>query len=188
MRERRLEKAGDRDLADAVFGHGDETAFRALYRRHTPRLYRFVLRFAGGHEADAEDVVQETWMRACRGLERFRWDSAFSTWLLAIGRRAAVDLLRKRSAEAGAPEGEAAGPIQRAAPLQERIDLEGAIARLPDGYRQVFLLHDVEGMKHREIAELLGISDGTSKSQLSRARGLLRVYLAGAEDGGGRVR
>lgn len=168
----------DRGLAEAILSRGDEGAFRILYNRHTPRLYQLVLRLVGGVESDAEDVVQETWLRASQKLARFRWESAFSTWLCGIGIHVAQDSLRRRGQERlTLVERVEDAPIP-APSIVERIDLEHAIATLPDGCRQVFVLHDIEGIKHREIAQILGISDGTSKSQLSDARRLLRRLLA----------
>lgn len=169
----------DRDLAEAVLRDGDERAFRDLYRRHTPRLLAFVARLLGGTESDAEDAVQDTWIRACQGLERFRWDAAFSTWLLGIGFNVVRDHLRKSGrsketimAEFPDPPGPAPADARDA-----RIDLERAIATLPDDFRLVLVLHDVEGMKHEEISERLKIPVGTTKSQLFRARRMLRATL-----------
>lgn len=178
MDSRSVGGGSDRILAEAILDRGEESAFRELYRRHTPRLYLLILRLLGGMESDAEDVVQETWLRVCEQLDRFRWDSAFPTWLRAIGVNVARDLLRRHGrdpARRGNPE---VDPPTRPLPLDERIDLESAIAMLPDGYRQVLVLHDIEGMKHREIAEQLGMSAGASKKQLFSARRLLRDYLA----------
>jgi len=172
----------DRELAEALARHGDERAFRQLYQRHTPRLYQLVLRFLGGREADAEDVVQETWVRAVRGLGEFRWDAALSTWVCGIGIRVAQDLLRRRARDHHVEWPEDFEPDIPAVPHGERIDLERAIALLPDGSRAVLVLHDVEGMKHVEIGELLGISPGTSKSQLHHARRMLRARLSPAKE------
>jgi len=169
-------------LAEALARHGDERAFRQLYQRHTPRLYQLVLRFLGGREADAEDVVQETWVRAVRGLGEFRWDAALSTWVCGIGIRVAQDLLRRRARDHHVEWPEDFEPDIPAVPHGERIDLERAIALLPDGSRAVLVLHDVEGMKHVEIGELLGISPGTSKSQLHHARRMLRARLSPAKE------
>lgn len=170
----------DRELADRVSREGDERAFRALYRRHTPALYPFVLRVLGGEEADAEDVVQDTWVRATRGLSGFRWQSAFRTWLLGIGLNRAREVLRQRSRRNGV-----ALPAQAAAVTPrrpgERLDLERAIRALPDGYRTVLVLHDVEGFTHPEISERLGIAEGTSRSQLHHARRTLRALLEPGE-------
>ena len=167
--------ATDQALAEALLLHGDERAFRQLYARHTPRLLQVVLRILGGAEHDAEDVVQETWIRATEKLGGFRWEAAFSTWLTGIGLNVARQLLRKRGRWVDmedAPE-----PWRPPANDGDRIDLERAIALLPAGYRTVLVLHDVEGYRHDEIGELLGISAGTSKSQLFNARRSLRQVL-----------
>ena len=171
----------DRGLAEQVLA-GDELAFRHLYRRHTPRLYMLVLRFVGGAEADAEDVVQETWLKAVEALQRFRWEASFGSWLTSIGLNVAREWLRRRSRrneESWSEESDLPGP----APLDrlESLDLDRAIRGLPDGYRTVLLLHDVEGYRHEEIAERLGISVGTSKSQLFHARRRMRAALGGTE-------
>jgi RNA polymerase sigma factor (sigma-70 family) len=165
----------DRRLIEAVARNGDEAAFRRLYRRHTPRLHLVALRLVGGNEMDAEDVVQESWLRAVRKLTAFRWDAAFATWLIAIGINVARETLRKRSpapAEDGLPE-----PASPPPPHEGRLDLERAIARLPEGYRTVLVLHDVEGWTHGAIGERLGISAGTSKSQLFAARRAMRALI-----------
>lgn len=165
----------DRELADAVLLDGDERAFRALYRRHTPRLMALVSRLLG--EEDAEDAIQETWIRACDSLERFRWQSAFGTWLTAVAVNVSRDLMRRRGRSLlVATESPPELPV-RPPDAEGRMDLEQCIARLPDGYRQVLVLHDVEGMKHREIAEQLGITAGASKSQLFAARRAMRILM-----------
>jgi RNA polymerase sigma-70 factor (ECF subfamily) len=173
----------DRDLAEALRQNGDERAFRALYRRHTPQLFPFLRRLVGGEQVDAEDVVQETWLRAVQSLDRFRWESAFSTWLSGIGVNVTRDWMRRRgrSLESAWDDGFDA-PLPET-PHGQRIDLERAIAALPDGARAVLVLHDVEGWPHDTIAERLGISTGTSKSQLHRARRALRTWLAPAPEG-----
>jgi len=168
----------DRILAEAILERGEESAFRELYRRHTPRLYLLILRLLGGMESDAEDAVQETWLRVCEQLVRFRWDAAFPTWLRAIGVNVARDVLRRYGRDPSRTGNPEADPPTKPLPLDERIDLERAIAILPDGYRQVLVLHDIEGMNHREVAAELGISAGASKKQLFNARRLLREHLA----------
>jgi len=166
----------DRDLSERVVRDGDQAAFRLLYRRHTPALLPFVLRVLGGSEVDAEDVVQDTWLRAVRALPRFRWESSLRTWLLGIGLNRAREILRSRARTGwDAPEG-AEVPVLPP-PTAERLDLERAIACLPDGYRTVLLLHDVEGFTHPEISERLDIAIGTSRSQLHHARRTLRRLL-----------
>ena len=168
--------ASDEVLAKQVQWDGDEAAFRHLYRRHTPRLYAFVLRLLGGNESDADDLVQETWIRAVEGLEQFRWESSFSTWLTGI----ALNLCRKRVRQHDRQwmtlREEFDDPVDPPRVL-ERIDLERALRKLAPGYRTVVVLHDVEGWTHAEIAERLNISVNTSKSQLLRARRALRVEL-----------
>ena len=166
----------DRELADLVLG-GDEPAFRELYRKHTPRLLALVLRFLGGREADAEDVVQEAWLRAAQRLGTFRWEAAFGSWLSAIALNLAREQLRKsgRRREVEWPEEEppAAEPLR----VLDPTDLERALIGLPDGYRTVLVLHDVEGYRHEEIAAQLGVTVGTSKSQLFHARRAMRHAL-----------
>jgi RNA polymerase sigma-70 factor (ECF subfamily) len=175
-------QADDRRLIALVLHQGDEGAFRELYRRYTPRLLGFVARLMAGAAGEAEDVVQETWIRACEGLSRFRWNSSFGSWLHGIGLNVAREQLRReagsrvvlmdRFPDIGAPEGR----------YDDRIDLERAIRMLPDEQRIVLVLHDIEGMKHREIAARLGIPVGTSKSHLSRSRLTLRAMLSGVEE------
>jgi RNA polymerase sigma-70 factor (ECF subfamily) len=127
-------------------------------------------------------VTQETWIRACDNLQRFRWGSSFSTWLLGIG----LNLVRERQRSNARRMSESLDETQHAATTAgasaERIDLARAIELLPDGYRMALVLHDVEGMKHAEIAERLGISSGTSKSQLFSARRAMRAMLAGSRE------
>ena len=172
-----LSSADDRSLADAVAGTGDERAFRELYRRHAPALYQLVLRMLGGETADAEDVVQETWIRAVRQLSKFRWESSLRTWLSAIGLNLAREILRKRGRARAEEFDERLGLAARPVRDGERIDLERAIARLPNGYRTVLVLHDVEGYTHEEISRQLQIAVGTSKSQLFDARRAVRSLL-----------
>jgi RNA polymerase sigma-70 factor (ECF subfamily) len=171
--------AEDRRLAGAVAESGDEAAFRALYHRHTPALYRLALRLGGGDESWAEELVQRAWIRAVEGLGGFAWRSAFRTWLSGIAVNCAREQWRVSRAS---PEVEWSSD-SAAAPAGDpglRVDLERAIGRLPQGYRQVFVLHDVEGYTHEEIAGMLGIEPGTSKSQLFQARRQLRGLLSPA--------
>jgi RNA polymerase sigma-70 factor (ECF subfamily) len=152
---------------------GGEDAFRTLYRAHTPALYALALRLTGNDQNEAEDLVQETWVRATRKMSTFRGDSALRTWLCGV----LVNVRRERARSSwrmvdGLDVDPAAPPRDDAA-----FDLERAIAGLPDGARDIFVLHDVYGYAHREIAEMLGVVEGTSKSQLARARTLLRKAL-----------
>ena len=169
----------DRQLVDAVLERKDELAFRELYRRHTPRLFVLVGRLLGRGDHEVEDVVQEVWIHAFENLDRFHWSSAFSTWLTGIGLNRVRDRIRKyaRSRETGVE----VVPDIAVVPVahEARIDLERMIRRLPDEQRLVFVLHDVEGMKHREIAEHLDIPEGTSKTHLANARKQLRALMSG---------
>jgi RNA polymerase sigma-70 factor, ECF subfamily len=171
---------GDRALADAVLRSGDEAAFRTLYRRHTPALYRLALRLGGGDGPWAEELVQRAWIRAVEGLSGFAWRSSLSSWVGGIAINCARELWREsrtRGETALDSGSEVAAVSARSAGVDERLDLERAIERLPHGFREVFVLHDVEGYTHEEIGDLLGIETGTSKSQLSRARQRLREAL-----------
>ncbi|MCI0656170.1 MAG: RNA polymerase sigma factor [Acidobacteria bacterium] len=158
----------------------DEASFRKLYRAHTPGLYRFVLRILGGGDPEAEEVVQMTWVLAVQNLAGFRWESSLRTWLTGIALNACREIRRRRVRDRG-PTGSGMNEAVGSVPGQEgaRMDLEKAIASLPEGYREVLVLHDIEGYTHEEIAGLLGIDRGTSKSQLSRARRELRGRLSG---------
>ncbi len=168
----------DRVLADRVANAGDEAAFRELYGRHTPRLYQFVLRVLGGDEAEAEDVVQETWIRATTNLGSFRWEARFETWLTGIGLNLSRNRLRRSNRLEQLHDADRTGAEPRG--RDERIDLERAISLIPPGCRTVLILHDLEGFKHAEIAEKLGVTEGTSKSQLWSARRHLRRLLGPA--------
>jgi RNA polymerase sigma-70 factor (ECF subfamily) len=173
----------DRELAERVLA-GDEPAFRRLYQRHTPRLFQLALRLVGGNTAEAEDVVQDTWIKAAEKLDTFRWEAAFGTWLGAIGINLARETARRRGRRrevewADAAEPPAAEPRQHLEP----VDLERAIAALPEGYRTVLILHDIEGYTHEEIAAQLGVAAGTTKSQLFWARRAVRALLAPGEKG-----
>jgi RNA polymerase sigma-70 factor (ECF subfamily) len=159
---------------------GDQAAFERLYRGHVGRVYSLAVRMAGAGEA--EDLTQEVFIRAWSKLGTFKGDAQFGTWLhrLAVNyilsRRA---VLKKREDRVFGGEGilgRLMAPKKRASGAA--LDLEHAIARLPSRAKQVFVLYDVEGFAHDEIAESLGISVGTSKSQLHRARMLLREQLS----------
>ncbi len=169
----------DRELVEAVLKHKDELAFRTLYRLHTPRLFVLVARLLARGDREAEDVVQEVWIHAFESLGRFEWNSSFATWLTGIGLNRVRDRIRKygRSRESAME----VMPDVPAPPDRHelRIDLERMISRLPDDERVVLVLHDVEGMKHREISEHLDIPEGTSKTHLSSARKRLRAMMSG---------
>ena len=167
--------ATDRELVDAVLDVGNESAFRELYRRYTPRLFRMVMNILDGQDYEAEDVVQETWLRAAAALSNFRWGSSFSTWISAIAINRAREVLRGRKRWTGQVSADDLAAPQ--ASLAERIDLARAVEALPEGYRSVYELFDVQGFSHEEIGKQLGIAPGTSKSQLFHARRSLRALL-----------
>lgn len=166
---------------------GDAAAFEELYRAHAGRLYSLLVRMAGSAE-EAEDLLQDVFLTAHRKLGSFRGDSALGTWLYRLAVNHCLDFLRGRRAKmaratASLDDDDAAEPAAPAPRLAEaisRIDLDRAIAQLPDGCRTAFVLHDVEGFEHHEIGDLLGISEGTSKSQVHKARMKLRAILSGA--------
>jgi RNA polymerase sigma-70 factor (ECF subfamily) len=160
---------------------GDVAAFEAVYRLHCGRVFGLCLRMAEDR-AEAEEWAQDAWVRAWQRLETFRGDASFGTWM----HRLTVNLIldRKRSharARSRLSSMDQGGPVRRgtADPPRAgaRVDLERAVRALPEGARTVFLLHEVEGYKHREIAERLGVAVGTVKAQLHRARKLLKESL-----------
>ena len=170
---------GDRNLVDEFLATRSEQAFRRLYRRHASAVYALLLRLTAGDVTRAEDCLQDAWLRAIAGLDRFAWRSTLRTWIRGI----AINCWREgwredRRAPLRLVEGDEPAPdLPDVSPL-DVIALERAVAALPDGYRAVLVLHDVEGFTHEEIAEALGIVPGTSKSQLARARAAVRRSLA----------
>ena len=168
----------DKALADRVIADRDEAAFQALYLRHAPNVYRFALRLTAGDVLEAEDLMQDTWIKAAHGLAGFEWRSEFRTWLMGIALNRFRERVRADGRRIPTVEGEREVPVETGEP-GEAIDLERAIALLPPGFRTVLVLHDVEGFTHREIADGLGISEGTSKSQLHEARRAMRRLLGG---------
>jgi RNA polymerase sigma-70 factor (ECF subfamily) len=178
MRHTSEDAFADHELVHRFLATRSEGAFRALYRRHTAAMHAVAKRLLGGNEADAEDVIQEAWVRAARSLPGFRWRSTLRVWLTGIAVNCARNRYRRRSAEAVSSSRvtELPAPAHLEGAI-DRVALERAVERLPDGYREVLVLHDVYGYTHDEIGEMLGIESGTSKSQLSRARNALRRWL-----------
>lgn len=169
----------DAEAADVALAQsGDGSAFERLYRTHVPRVLGLVRRMLDTSHAD--DVTQDVFVRAWEKLHTFRGEAAFGTWLhrlavnVILARRKTLGGERRRFYEDGEPLELVAG---RADAPEHGMDFEAAISRLPEGARQVFILHDVQGFRHEEIAKLLGIVPGTSKSQLHHARMALRKYL-----------
>ena len=160
---------------------GESAAERALYDAHVDRVYRLAYRLAGD-DALAQEFTQETFIRAFDKLSSFRGDAAFSTWLHTITTTVVLNGLRKvkrfRQREADIDDAHDIGTTHRHAEPDLKARLRQAIDALPEGYRTVFVMHDVEGYTHEEIGVALGVETGTSKAQLSRARAKLRVALA----------
>ncbi len=172
----------ERDLIARVRA-GDGAAERALYDTHVDRVYRLAYRLAGDDDL-ARDFTQETFIRAFERLDSFRGESALSTWLHAIATSVVLNGLRKvkrfrgREADLEAADAVPGGGGRRAAEPDLKERLHRAIDGLPEKYRMVFVMHDVEGYTHEEIGVALGVETGTSKAQLSRARAKLREALA----------
>ena len=162
----------------ALAARGDVRAFERVYREHLPRVHSLVRRMTAGRDAD--ELTQDVFVRVWQKLASFRGDSAFATWLhrLAVNvviERFRSDKIRRLRLQDGDDLFERMASLPRSGDLA--MDLDHALSQLPDGAREIFVLHDVEGYKHREIAELLDISAGTSKAQLHRARTILRKHL-----------
>jgi len=163
---------------------GDVSAFEELYRRHQRKVYSLCLRMLG-NVPDAEDVTQEVFIQLYRKSGTFRGTASLSTWLYRLTVNTVLMHLRtnRRKQREQPAENEELERVEGwiwtrpDGSVIDRIDLERAIRRLPPGYRAVFLLHDVEGYEHEEIADILGIAVGTTKSQLHKARLRLRKLL-----------
>jgi RNA polymerase sigma-70 factor (ECF subfamily) len=163
---------------------GDMEAFEELYERHNRRVYSLCLRMTQ-NATEAEDLTQDTFIQLFRKIGSFRGDSAFTTWLHRLTVNQVLMHFRKRSVklEKTTEEGETPVQIVRGTenpnqmPVVDRIALDSALAQLPPGYRSVFVLNDVEGHEHEEIARMLNCAVGTSKSQLHKARMKLRRLL-----------
>ncbi len=182
------ERPGEAEIIQRV-REGDPAAFECLYRSHCKRVYAVCLRMVG-NTTEAEDLTQEAFLLLFRKIHTFRGESAFSTWLHRLVVNTVLMHLRKKSLpvvsmETGpAPDGEATSSSVEIGASDlllegsiDRINLGRCIAQLPAGSRAIFVLHDIQGYQHREIAEMLGRSEGVSKSQLHRARKRLRELL-----------
>ena len=167
----------DQELVAACLA-GRESAYALLVERYTPRLHRIAARICR-HPQDAEDAVQEAFLHAYKALDRFLPDQAFGAWLHRIVANAALDITRRRKVrDADELPETVASPFRDPAEGDElRQRLQVALAALPERQRSVIVLHDVEGFKHSEIGELLGIPEGTARSDLHYARSQLRGIL-----------
>lgn len=166
----------DRSLVQEAIA-GDRAAFGALYDRHGEYLYRLALRLVAGDEAAAEDIAHDAWVRAFARLAGFEWRAQLRTWLASFVVHSARERAR-RTASLVELDDDIAGDDAELENAYDRLDLQRALAALPPGYREVIVLHDIEGYTHDDIASLLGIEPGTSKSQLSHARSAMRRHLA----------
>ena len=171
----------DPQLDPQLAANGDRQAFERLYRSNVNRVYALCVRMVGDRTR-AEELAQDAFVRAWDRLPQFRGDSAFSTWLHRLTVNVVLEAQRTDRRNRAQTDNEEAfdaePPVARREHLAEKMDLAVAIAALPPGARAVFALHDVEGYKHEEIAEMLDITSGGSKAQLHRARRLLREALA----------
>jgi RNA polymerase sigma-70 factor (ECF subfamily) len=178
----RIPAEGDRaDVARAA--SGDVQAYERLYRAHLARVFSLVRRMAGPDEAD--ELTQDVFVRAWQKLHLFRGEAAFGTWIHRVAVNVVLEWMRSRRHERFRhrdPETVFEMTAGRPVRPDAALDVEAAIERLPAGAREIFVLHDVEGHKHGEIAAMLGISPGTSKAQLHRARLLMRRFLGGSLD------
>ena len=170
----------DRTLVARFLARRDEPSFSALYDRHAGGMYALGWRLSGS-ASEAEDLLQEVWIRAAERLGEFRWESSLRTWLCGILVRRWKEVCRARGRRPETVElAEVPGPGGTEGNPGERLDVEAALQALPEGYREIVVLHDVNGYTHAEIAALLGIEEGTSKSQLARGRERLRSLLGDA--------
>jgi RNA polymerase sigma-70 factor (ECF subfamily) len=167
------------DAVEALLAaSGDVGAFERLYRAHSSRVHSLACRMIGA--AEAAEITQDVFVRAWQKLGTFRGEAAFGTWLhrlavnVMLAKRSKLKIERGRFDDSEGALDEVSTPV-RTGDLD--MDFDAAVHRLPEGARQVFVLHDVEGYKHEEIAQMLGISSGTSKAQLHRARMILRKRL-----------
>ena len=186
----RKQQGGDFNEAEAIekAKQGDAEAFQALYERHKRRVYSLCLRMTA-NTAEAEDLAQEAFLQLYRKIATFRGESAFSTWLHRLSVNVVLMHLRKKSlpvvsleettqaGEEDTPKKDFGAEDLALAGSIDRLHLQKAVDDLPPGYRTIFVLHDVEGYEHNEIAQLVGCSIGNSKSQLHKARMKLRDLL-----------
>jgi RNA polymerase sigma-70 factor (ECF subfamily) len=178
-----LASAKDFELTQAA-ANGNMMAFEEIYNRHHRRVYSICLRMLQ-NATEAEDLTQDVFIQLHRKIGSFRGDSAFTTWLHRLTVNQVLMHFRKRNVKFEKTTEEGETPVQIVSgtsnpmkmPVVDKIAIEDAIGQLPDGYKNVFVLHDVEGYEHEEVARILGCSVGTSKSQLHKARLKLRKLL-----------
>ena len=191
MARPRRQENGELPEAEAIrlAQQGDAAAFERLYQLHNRRVYSLCLRMVS-NTAEAEDLTQEAFLQLFRKIATFRGESAFSTWLHRLAVNVVLMKLRRKSGtetsleqvtepdeESGSPRRDFGGPDIRLSGSIDRVNLQRAVEQLPPGYKAVFVLHDVQGYEHNEIADIMGCSVGNSKSQLHKARTRLRELL-----------
>jgi RNA polymerase sigma-70 factor, ECF subfamily len=189
-RTRRIEN-GELPEAEAIrlAQQGDAAAFERIYQLHNRRVYSLCLRMVG-NTAEAEDLTQEAFLQLFRKIGTFRGESAFSTWLHRLAVNVVLMRLRKKTGaetsleevtepdeETGGPRKDFGAPDLELSGSIDRVNLKRAVDQLPAGYKAIFILHDVQGYEHNEIADIMGCSIGNSKSQLHKARMRLRELL-----------
>src|ERR1700752_4531336 len=189
LTDRRQQESHELSEAEAIARakQGDAEAFESLYDRHKRRVYSLCLRMTA-NTAEAEDLTQEAFLQLYRKIATFRGESAFSTWLHRLSVNVVLMHLRKKGlpvvsleettqGDEDTPKKDFGADAPRLAGSVDRLRLQDAVERLPPGYRTIFVLHDVEGYEHNEIATMVGCSIGNSKSQLHKARMKLRDFL-----------
>jgi len=199
LRQRELTELTDADVV-RLAQEGNGVAFERIYRLHSGRVYSLCLRMVAD-PAEAEDLTQEVFLHLFRKIGTFRGESAFSTWLhrMAVNivlmrlrrkriTKISLDAITNPGEESDTQPKEFGGPDLRLNGVIDRLTLQAAINELAPGYRAIFILHDVQGFKHNEIAEIFGCSVGNSKSQLHKARTLLRQLLQKAQGNGAHQR
>jgi RNA polymerase sigma-70 factor (ECF subfamily) len=178
---------GERDLV-ARCRRGELGAYEELYRRYGSRLFNVAYRMTG-NATDADDLLQEIFLLVFRRLDTYRGEAALGTWLYRLAVNCCLDYVRSKQGKQQKATGflEDLPDMDPVAPgswrpdrVLDRMELEQAIAKLPPSYRSAFVLHDVEGLEHHEVGEMLGIAVGTSKSLVHKARQRLRLLLRGA--------
>jgi len=182
-RSANVKSMSDYELSQAS-SKGDMAAFEEVYNRHHRRVYAICLRMLKNAN-EAEDLTQDVFIQLHRKIGSFRGDSAFTTWLHRLTVNQVLMHFRKRTVKMEKVTDEGETPVQivkgsekpSRMPVVDKIAIENAIKELPNGYRNVFILHDIEGFEHEEVARILGCSVGTSKSQLHKARLKLRKLL-----------
>jgi RNA polymerase sigma-70 factor (ECF subfamily) len=166
----------DQELVRDFLASQSEQAFRRLYREKTPHLYQMALRLTAFNEFEADELIQQMWITAISKLRGFAWKSSLRTWLTGILINLNRDELKKEASKKKATD-QLTAQAHNSTHTTSGYDMEKALSNIPLGYRKVIILHDLEGYRHKEIAALLNIHEGTSKSQLFQARKALRQQL-----------